>query len=118
MEWFIPGSTTHWIALSDVKLLLNLLVKTGSGTKLPTSSFTAVGNNVIHTLFDLNVDLKINNIAITSGSNLNAYTSFMHKHLFHDRSTIKKRSHLEGPYITLQRQGVRDRFNERSVQIS
>lgn len=103
LEFHLPPNPTHWIALSDIFLYLSLGVKatpetTGSGTTAVTKYVTSYGNFLSGTLFEA-IDIRINGVSITGGSNLSAYSSMMNKILYNTTEQLKRRGPLEGFYF-------------------
>lgn len=98
LEYHLPSDQTHWTCLNNIFLILDLSVRTAAGAKLPSSSTTSVGQLIFSSLFE-SLDLKLDNITITSGASLHGYCSYFQKTLFTSTENIKRRGPLEGIYM-------------------
>lgn len=98
IEYYIPPSTSTWISLKEIFLVLGLKVETAAGAKLGSSSKTSVGNLIAGSLFET-LDVKLNGISITSGGSIYSYTSYFSDVVFKDTETIKRKGPLYGLYL-------------------
>lgn len=99
VDIIIPASSHHWLALHECFLYLNLCVQTKDGAPVGSNTKTAYANYILASIWE-SIDIKINNVSITSGGNLSGYSAMINKILYNSMDKLTRRGPLEGFYVS------------------
>lgn len=78
LEFFIPPSSSHYIDLNNTQLYLRCKVTSSAGAEIISTSKTIPANFPFASLFS-NLDIKVNNVNITSSSNNYPYAAYINR---------------------------------------
>lgn len=97
LEFYIPGSSTHYTDLSNIFLAIRAKCTNKDGTKLATDSATCPANTPFSTMFQ-NLEVLIQNVGTCSGSGNYAYTAMIEKIINNNLQSVNTKMRTEHMY--------------------
>lgn len=92
LEFYLPPNQTHFTDLQNVWLYMRLAIKSSSGGA--AAATTVCGNFPIASLFS-NLDLLLDNVSLTRGSNTYPYAAFITRRLTCSEDSLNSRLAME-----------------------
>lgn len=87
LEFYIPPSSVFYTQLNDTYLYLRLRIVDASNNVVATTSTTCPVNGIFSAIFS-SMDIQINNVSCSGGSNMYAYSSHIQRLISSDLDTL------------------------------
>lgn len=94
LEFLITSNSTYFTDPSSIELEMLLKITTGTGSFLTSTSKTVPGNFPFASIFS-NLDIYVNNVAITKGSNNYPYAAFINRAISHGTDSLNTKLKME-----------------------